>query len=506
MVEESKGIVKFLCDEILAIVNKLKSDISTKQDTLVSGTNIKTVNDQSLLGTGNVTIDVPNIAQDLATPSANAVPSTQAVADESSRITSIMDTKVSKSGDTITGRLAISNGDVANFTESDTTYFIRRSNEDNTEDLTETHIDAFRVYDKNNKIMSDFRSQRTSTSQSTQMIARKNKSDGSTVQADITVSIINGIPISTINQDTQHNGTLTSVKDSYNFIAKSPSIEKGVTPTNDKFVGYDWRDKNGNRLAWLGVSYGTNGTKTLQLQKLDTNLTNFIIGYPTYAVTPSSTSNDTQVATTNWAGGLARVNSWTNTNSFNSNVYRISSANDSRFISKNSNLSRGTAPTSNVYGGYRFFDKDEKEIGGGYTSVTSAGSNVSALHVLSPDGTKGYTIGIYFHKDGTVGTTSPASNLDNSIVTTVSHTDYSVKLGNGLIINYGFLQTNKSKNITFDIPFSSANYAVSCVTSAGIENVTSTFEGAWTVHSKTTTGFSVTIANTYFLEWIAIGY
>jgi len=109
MAEESKGIVKFLCDEILAIVNKLKSDISTKQDTLVSGTNIKTVNDQSLLGTGNVTIDVPNIAQDLAAPSANAVPSTQAVADESSRITSIMDTKVSKSGDTITGLLKINN-------------------------------------------------------------------------------------------------------------------------------------------------------------------------------------------------------------------------------------------------------------------------------------------------------------------------------------------------------------------------------------------------------------
>ena len=34
----------------------LKSDIDTKQDTLVSGTNIKTINNQSLLGSGNISI------------------------------------------------------------------------------------------------------------------------------------------------------------------------------------------------------------------------------------------------------------------------------------------------------------------------------------------------------------------------------------------------------------------------------------------------------------------
>ena len=32
-------------------------DISTKQDTLVSGTNIKTINSQSILGSGDITID-----------------------------------------------------------------------------------------------------------------------------------------------------------------------------------------------------------------------------------------------------------------------------------------------------------------------------------------------------------------------------------------------------------------------------------------------------------------
>ena len=62
MTEESKGIAKSICDEILSVINKLKRDISTKQDTLVSGTNIKTINDQLLLKTGNVIIDAPIIA------------------------------------------------------------------------------------------------------------------------------------------------------------------------------------------------------------------------------------------------------------------------------------------------------------------------------------------------------------------------------------------------------------------------------------------------------------
>lgn len=53
------------------------------------------------------------IAQDLSTPSTDTVPSTKAVADESSRITSIMNNKVNKSGDTMTGNLTIKRNSAA---------------------------------------------------------------------------------------------------------------------------------------------------------------------------------------------------------------------------------------------------------------------------------------------------------------------------------------------------------------------------------------------------------
>jgi len=46
-------------DTILQAINKLDGNIGTKQATLVSGTNIKTLNGNSLLGSGNITISSP---------------------------------------------------------------------------------------------------------------------------------------------------------------------------------------------------------------------------------------------------------------------------------------------------------------------------------------------------------------------------------------------------------------------------------------------------------------
>ena len=66
------GIIKYLNDigvaEIWAnIKNYVYSQLLGKQDTLVSGTNIKTVNNQSLLGSGNVTFTPPTFTYDSST-------------------------------------------------------------------------------------------------------------------------------------------------------------------------------------------------------------------------------------------------------------------------------------------------------------------------------------------------------------------------------------------------------------------------------------------------------
>lgn len=47
--------------------------LENKQDTLVSGSNIKTINDKSLLGEGNITLDEISIDEDLSATSTHAI-------------------------------------------------------------------------------------------------------------------------------------------------------------------------------------------------------------------------------------------------------------------------------------------------------------------------------------------------------------------------------------------------------------------------------------------------
>ena len=51
----------------LNIKNWITSQLLGKQDTLVSGTNIKTVNNQSLLGSGNISFTPPTFTYDSST-------------------------------------------------------------------------------------------------------------------------------------------------------------------------------------------------------------------------------------------------------------------------------------------------------------------------------------------------------------------------------------------------------------------------------------------------------
>ncbi len=45
-----------LLERIIAVIQAIGIDIKSKQNILISGTNIKTVNNQSLLGSGDISI------------------------------------------------------------------------------------------------------------------------------------------------------------------------------------------------------------------------------------------------------------------------------------------------------------------------------------------------------------------------------------------------------------------------------------------------------------------
>lgn len=83
------------------------SAISGKQDTLVSGTNIKTINNQSILGSGNIDIQ----------SGGGVWGSITGTLSDQTDLQNALDEKVNKSGDTMTGQLRINRATGSNFVE-----------------------------------------------------------------------------------------------------------------------------------------------------------------------------------------------------------------------------------------------------------------------------------------------------------------------------------------------------------------------------------------------------
>lgn len=57
LTEEEDLVISAALNDLNDRVAELSADTSNKQDTLISGTNIKTINNQSILGNGNITIE-----------------------------------------------------------------------------------------------------------------------------------------------------------------------------------------------------------------------------------------------------------------------------------------------------------------------------------------------------------------------------------------------------------------------------------------------------------------
>ena len=71
--------------------------------------------------------------------------------------------------------------------------------------------------------------------------------------------------------------------DTYAFIARSATMDITQTPTTNQYVGYEIRDKNNARCAYIGATNKTDGAKTLDVQLHNvktlniTGMTNLVI-------------------------------------------------------------------------------------------------------------------------------------------------------------------------------------------------------------------------------------
>lgn len=111
--------------------------------------------------------------------------------------------------------------------------------------------------------------------------------------------------------------------------------------------------------------------------------------------------------------------------------------------------------------------------------------------------------------NNTAYATAPASDIDGSIVTTISKkkaaTGY-FKLGNGLIVQWGTSSHGTAAiTVTFATPFTSTNYAVTAILQTAAASTTERY--CPIAYSKTTTNCIIWIKGTDGnISWQATGY
>lgn len=159
------------------------------------------------------------------------------------------------------------------------------------------------------------------------------------------------------------------------------------------------------------------------------------------------------------------------------------------------NLSRDSAVNPERWGAFglvNFFDKNNVLTGLIENWQFEDGRMHILMRVLNRGKTAQILVGI--KADGGMYTECPDSSANSSIVTTNSHGNNYVRLGNGLQICWG----SGTGVQTFQQPFKDIWYMI-----ADSDLTYHKYEGMW-ISNKTTTQFQIN--NTSNAQWIAIGY
>ena len=96
-------------------------------------------------------------------------------------------------------------------------------------------------------------------------------------------------------------GVVTAELEPINFIAKNPTMGVNETPSANKYVGYDFRDKNNVRIGYIGICQGTDGTFRYEIQSPG-NYAKKIFG-----ITPSVASGGIELVTAEWFNSKMQV-------------------------------------------------------------------------------------------------------------------------------------------------------------------------------------------------------
>lgn len=361
---------------------------------------------------------------------------------------------------------------------------------------------------------------------------------GTPVNATNMNHIENGIE--EVDNSTVHktgNETITGVKtfqgDNRITVLQNSTVTYNTAPSSDTFTDISFRDKNGYEMGVLEhVRYANNNTAIRMVAKgadgdWSTSLTVGRRANGTVyasAPTPSAGDNSDQIATTRW------VNSTGNNVVHKTGDETIAGLKtfNNNLLYKQSTQDFTTTPAQPFYTEIRNVDRNGFEIGQFRVWKDTDGANIMDLLGRYQDNSVnnwGANLGIRTYSDGRSFTYASASDVDNSIVTTISKSKSEngyFRLGNGLIIQWGkSTATSSSGYVTLPTPFASADYAV--IINDVMANVppsqgsNANLVGWGVIQSRSTTSFTAFLCNYEnsswwrwgegrSFTWIAIGY
>ncbi len=319
------------------------------------------------------------------------------------------------------------------------------------------------------------------------------------------------------------------------------NMTKGTAPASNTYNALLYgSDNNSKAMGMVELGYLTNKQTKMTIGAFNGNTTDSAddgvylelfndngVGYAKCPTpTETTTTSGTQIATTGWVNSVGNnVIHKTGTET----IIGEKTVQDHMLLFKTTATAYNETPTANQYAGYSWKDKNGAEISAFYSALYSSGLGIagglSGFNLTNKSGNS-EIICLRYDSNGNFFTQAPASDVANSIVTTVNKSKAAngyFQLGNGLIIQWGkSTASSSSGNVTLPKAFSSTNYAVVIndvmATVPSSQGSNDNLVGWGVVSTRTTTSFTAFLCNYEnsswwkcgwegrTFTWIAIGY
>ena len=307
-------------------------------------------------------------------------------------------------------------------------------------------------------------------------------------------------------RDATISGDITFTK----FTHYKTDISYTETPSENKYSGFNFVDKNGSGIGAFYAALYKDGTGLVGFNLKNKSGSTEILGlrynasgaFYTEAPTPTADNNTSKQIDTVGARNTKLANYLPlSGGALTGNLTITKNAPEVNI--RNTEITKGTAPSATKLTAFNFYDKDGKSLGvvrHQYGTSKNSIIELLAYKANSNSDTQAAALSITYPASGDPYVKAPASNVSGSVLTTVAigsnKNGHYIKYGNGLMEQWGIAEGNST--VTLPQPYKDNKYNISWSALVGAK-----YYDLQYVTDMTTTNFR---NNTIERYWRTIGY